>query len=182
MKKFLMCLIVGAFTVPCSGAVQVKMVGGTDDGLDYLRNEIRKLENDLANKTEKLNKCAEKNKNFQIAGIATVGLAGAGVATNISLYSKMKDQKKQAENMNNKIATANTKMNEFEKEMEKWAQNLDPEKFYEECQKENITDADFQRIKQKIDQDDFENITESDKIIMEKILRAARKSQKEQKE
>lgn len=175
MKKLLVFMVLCSVT-PCMAAVQY--VGGANDGLDYLRNEIRKLENDLANKTEKLNKCAEKNKNFQIAGIATVGLAGAGVATNISLYYKMKDQKKQAENMNDRIKTANSKMAEFETEMEKWAKNLDPDKFYEECQKENITEADWERLKKKVDSD-FEDLTESDKILMEKILRAARNSQKQ---
>ena len=186
MKKFLVCLIVGIFVLPCNGAIQVKLAGGSDDGLDYLRNEIKKLENELNSKTEKLNKCAEKNKNFQIAGIATVGLAGVGVATNISLYSKMKDQKKLAENMNNKIRTANAEMDRFMSDMEKWSQNLDYDKFLQELDTQ-LTETEKQRVVELYNNDfdlekvyngNTDNIPESDKILFEKVIRAMRKCQK----
>ena len=181
MKISLMCLVLCIVT-PCMAAVRI--VGGENDGLDYLRNEISRLEKKLEQKTETLNKCAEKNKNFQIAGVVTVGLAGAGVATNISLYSKMKDQKKLTENMNNKIATADTKFSEFEKEMEKLLQNLDYNKFLQELDTQ-LTDAEKQRVVELYDNDfDLEKVynynTDNipDKELLEKVIRAMRKCQK----
>ena len=183
MKISLMCLIL-CIATPCMAAVRI--VGGENDGLDYLRNEISRLEKRLEQKTETLNKCAEKNKNFQIAGIVTVGLAGAGVATNISLYSKMKDQKKLTENMNNKIAIADTKVSEFEKEREKLLQNLDYNKFLQELDTQ-LTDTEKQRVVELYNNDfdlekvyngDTDNIPESDKVLFEKVIRAMRKCQK----
>jgi len=183
MKISLMCLIL-CIATPCMAAVRV--VGGENDGLDYLRNEISRLEKQLEQKTETLNKCAEKNKNFQIAGIVTVGLAGAGVATNISLYSKMKDQKKLAENMNNKIRTANAEMDRFMNDMEKWSQNLDYDKFLQELDTQ-LTDTEKQRVVELYNNDfdlekvyngNTDNIPESDKVLFEKVIRAMRKCQK----
>lgn len=177
MKKFLMYifLIVSTSSV-CMAAI--KIVGAENDGLDYLRNEIRKLEKQLEQKTEELNKCAKKNNNFKIAGITAVGLAGVGVVTNISLYSKIKDQKKLAENMKSKIKTANVQMDSFANDMEKWSKNLDNDKFVQELDIQ-LTDAEKQRlIEIHNDDSDIEKVSESDKILLEKVIRAMQKCQK----
>lgn len=182
MKKFLICFIICIIVaLPCDGATQIKTTNDSNDNLNYLYNEIRKLENELNLKTQKLNKCARKNKNFQISGIAAVGLAGAGVATNISLYSKMKNQKKSAENMVNKIKTSNTQIETFFSDLEKMKANLDNDKFSQELSS-SLTDAERQRLielyNNRFDFPDDKDISESDKILLNKIISAMRKCQK----
>lgn len=116
-----------------------------------------------------------KNKNFKIAGIATVGLTVAGVATNISLYSKMKDQKKMAINMNNKIKNANIQADEFINDMEKLSKNIDYDKYMSELEY-SLTDAEKQRLID--DEFSFDANSESDKVLLKKMIRAMRNSQK----
>ena len=189
MKKFFIFFIIGILLIrPCNSAVKIASVGGSDDGLNYLRNEINKLETELYSKTNKLNKCAEKNKNFQIAGVATVGLAVTGVATNISLYSKMKDQKKMAINMNNKIKYAGTQTNSFIKDIENLSQNVDYDKYVKELDS-NLTPTEKQRLIEFYDNDfdldkvygrniDDSDILESDKVLLKKMIHSMRNSQK----
>ncbi len=175
-------LVVLAFLCAVRPSAAVVSVGQKNDGLDYLRNEISRLETELAQKTEKLNKCAKKNKNFQVAGIATVGLAAAGVTTNISLYSKMKDQKKLAQQMNNRIKTANVKTEQFFADFEKQSQNVDYDKFVQKMDS-SLTDTEKQRFIELGENDfnnlDQDNISESDKVILEKMMVAMRDSQKQ---
>lgn len=187
MKKFFISFIAGIlFISSCNGAV--KIAGPSDDGLNYLRNEIRKLENELYTKTEKLNKCAAKNTNFQIAGTATVGLAVAGVTTNISLYSKMKDQKKMAINMGNKIKNANIQIDSFTKDLENLSENVDYDKFLHELDR-TLTPTEKQRVVELYDNDfdldkvygrdiDDSDVLESDKVLLGKMISAVRNSQK----
>ncbi len=174
-------LVVIAFLCAVRPSAAV-IVGQQNDGLDYLRNEISRLEKELAQKTEKLNKCAKKNKNFQVAGIATVGLAAAGVTTNISLYSKMKDQKELAQQLNNRIKTANVKTEQFFADFEKQYQNVDYDKFLQKMDS-TLTDAEKQRFVELAENDfnnlDENNISESDKVILEKMVIAVRDSQKQ---
>ncbi|MBQ6736413.1 MAG: hypothetical protein IJQ90_02905 [Alphaproteobacteria bacterium] len=183
MKKFLMYLIIWTFALPCD-AVQIKQIGGSNDGMDYLRNEIIKLENNLANKTEKLNECAEKNKNFQIAGIATVGLAGVGVATNISLYSKMKDQVKQGEQMDTYIKNAEADWAKFEQGFNEWSKNLDEQCFsnYYNTQlthRERTRFEDLYIHRYNIEKYIGDDISESDKTLFIKMAQGMRKCQKQ---
>lgn len=188
MKKILVNLFFIFVVLPCNSAIQVTVNNGSNDGLGYLRNEIRKLENELELKTNKLNKCAEKNKNFQIAGIATIGLMVTGVTTNISLYSKIKDQKKMAINMNNKIKNANIQADNFMKDVEKLSQNVDYDKYVLELDS-SLTDAEKQRFIEMYNNDfdldkmyngnvNDSNISESDKVLLGKMVRAMRNSQK----
>lgn len=189
MKKILVNLFFIFVVLPCNGAIQVTVNNGSDDGLGYLRNEIRNLENELELKTDKLNKCAAKNKNFKIAGIATIGLTVAGAATNISLYSKIKDQKKMAISMSDKIKNANIQADEFMKDMEKLSENIDYDKYFQELDS-LLTDSEKQRFIELYDNDfDLDklyngnasdsNISESDKVLMKKMARAMRNSQKQ---
>lgn len=62
MKKILVNLFFIFVVLPCNGAMRITVNNGSDDGLAYLHNEIRKLEKELELKTNKLNKCAEKIK------------------------------------------------------------------------------------------------------------------------
>lgn len=174
MKYYLtiFCIIIAT---PCFATIQVTK-DNSGDGLIALRNEITQLENQLASKTETLNKCAEKNKNFQIAGITTIGLAGVGVATNVSLNSKLKDQKLSIENMKNKIKTADTESEKFMKDFEELQKNLDTEKFTQEI-KNTLTEQEFSRL-QELYNNDFDNISESDKVLFNKIIHTMRKCQK----
>lgn len=99
MKKII-CLILIIVCIPCFGAIKQNGVAINNNYYDNtiaLQNEISRLENELEQKTARLNQCAEKNQNFKIAGIAAVGLTGVGVATNISKYSKMREQEKTGE-------------------------------------------------------------------------------------
>lgn len=175
MKKFLICLYFASIT-PCQAAVHVN--NQKSDDMGYLQHEINKLEQELAQKTEKLNKCASKNKNFQIAGIATVGLATAGVATNIALYSKMQAQVKQAENMDNKIINAYNQYEALCDELEQLKKNLDEEKLVTEGAK-RLTPAELHHIQELIANKVAEkDLTDSDITIMKKLVDAMRASQK----
>lgn len=175
MKHFLTTLICLSIIHPCIAETQISTIY-SGDGLIALRNEITRLENQLASKTETLNKCAEKNKNFQVAGVATIGLAGVGIATNVSLHSTIKEQKQQTENMKDKIKNADIESEKFTKEFEELEKNIDAEKFAQEI-KTTLTEQEFARL-QELYNNDFENIAESDKILFEKMLRAMRKCQK----
>ena len=180
MKKiliFLMCF----YIMPGISAEQIDEV--RNDGLDYLRNEISNLEKELAQKTEKLNKCAKKNKNFKIAGATTLGLTGAGVATNIALKSKKETQKKQVEKMNNTINDAYKKVEETMAEFEKMRKNAD-----EECverQMSQLTKTEKARLKElnNSDWEDFDpDESETDKQLLTKRYKIIYKCQKTKKE
>ncbi len=171
-------LVVVAFLCAVRPAVAVVIVGQKNDGLDYLRNEINQLEKDLVQKTERLNNCAKKNKNFQVAGIVTTGLVVAGVTTNISLYDKMKDQKKLAHQMNNRIKTANVQTEQFFADFEKQSQNVDYDKFWQKMDS-TLTDVEKQRFIE-LSENDFNNVViESDKVLLEKMVITMRDSQKQ---
>ena len=184
MKKYLLfAMLANLMLSPCSGTVQIKSyTAAPNNDSDYIRNEIAYLEKELATKTEKLNACASKNKNFQIAGIATVGLAGAGVATNISLYSKMKDQKKQADNMMKTINAADAQANDLLKEMERLTANLDLDRFVRALDG-SLTQSERERITELQNQNwdlgaDTDSVSDSDKLLLEKIIKAMKNSQK----
>jgi hypothetical protein len=53
--------------------------------LQKIEDEIRKLEIEKTNETQKLEECAKKTKGFKIAGITTLALTGVGVAANVAL-------------------------------------------------------------------------------------------------
>lgn len=187
MKKIILfAIVINLGSFPCLEAIQIKSYNSSYNDLDYIHNEIAQLEQELVTKTEKLNACASKNKNFQIAGIATVGLAGAGVTTNISLYSKMKAQKKQAEKMTKKIKTADAELDKFLADSEQWSKNLDSDKFLRELDNQ-LTDTEKSRLiklynndfnPDKTYNDDTDNILESDKVLLLKIINTAKNSQK----
>lgn len=179
MKKFLIYLIIISFSSPCNADIQINSTNSSpNDGLNYLRNEIRKLETELNTKTDKLNKCAAKNKNFKIAGVTTVGLTGVGVATNVSLHSKIKDQKNLVANLNNKIKTADAETNKLIQEIQELGVNADVEK----CQKEiaeKLTPAEISRLEYFANTDENElGLSESDKVLVEKCIRILRQCQK----
>lgn len=186
MKKHFIYTIVGLVaSVPCIAA-NIKKVG-SDDNTNHLISEIRTLENQLEQKNEILNKCASKNKNFQVAGIATVGLAGIGIATNVSLYSKMKEQIKQSESMKNKIQDADISWQNFSTEIDTLSRNID-KNCYNLWFNNELNDSEQMRFtelynnRSNLDEFysfDLDNIPESDKVIFEKMVRGMRKCQKE---
>ena len=148
MKPFFTLVLFGGILSSelCMAAVQIN-VNNFNDEYVSLRNEIRHLENELVEKTERLNKCAEKNKNFKIAGVATVGLAGAGIATNISLYDKIKSQQKRNEQLVNRIEHAKT----LGKDVEHLAENVDMDKFEQVFSQEissQFTESELARLEE----------------------------------
>lgn len=151
MKPFFTIVLFGGILSSelCMAAVQIK-VNNFNDEYVSLRNEIKHLENELVEKTERLNKCAEKNKGFKIAGVATVGLAGAGIATNISLYDKIKSQQKRNEQLVNRIENAKTLGKDFE-HLEHLADNVDMDKFEQVFSQEissQFTESELARLKE----------------------------------
>lgn len=151
MKPFFTLVLFGGILSSelCMAAVQIN-VNNFNDEYVSLRNEIRHLENELVEKTERLNKCAEKNKNFKIAGVATVGLAGAGIATNISLYDKIKSQQKRNEQLVSRIENAKTLGKDFE-HLEHLADNVDMDKFEQVFSQEissQFTESELARLKE----------------------------------
>lgn len=151
MKPFFTLVLFGGILSSelCMAAVQIN-VNNFNDEYVSLRNEIRHLENELVEKTERLNKCAEKNKNFKIAGVATVGLAGAGIATNISLYDKIKSQQKRNEQLVNRIEHAKTLGKDVE-HLEHLADNVDMDKFEQVFSQEissQFTESELARLKE----------------------------------
>ncbi len=151
MKPFFTLVLFGGILSSelCMAAVQIN-VNNFNDEYVSLRNEIRHLENELVEKTERLNKCAEKNKNFKIAGVATVGLAGAGIATNISLYDKIKSQQKRNEQLVNRIEHAKTLGKDVE-HLEHLAENVDMDKFEQVFSQEissQFTESELARLKE----------------------------------
>lgn len=175
--RLLLVFIFLCISTPCGAAI--KIISSQNNSLDSLRNEISKLETQLKQKTDTLNKCAQENKNFQIAGIATVGLAGAGVATNISLYSKIKDQKKIEKTLNSKIANAKLQEENFLNDVDKLSENLDYDKFLQNLDSQ-LTETEKQQIIRLYENDsDFEdNISDSDKKLFEKMVNIMQQSQK----
>lgn len=148
MKPFFTIVLFGGILSSelCMAAVQIN-VNNFNDEYVSLRNEIRHLENELVEKTERLNKCAEKNKSFKIAGVATVGLAGAGIATNISLYDKIKSQQKRNEQLVNRIENAKT----LRKDFEHLAENVDMDKFEQVFSQEissQFTESELARLEE----------------------------------
>ena len=167
------------FVLPCM-AVQVNKI----DGLGSLRAEVQKLENELAVSQEKLTQCAEKNQNFKIAGIATVGLTGVGIATNVALSNTKKNQKAQIKMMESQIDTADIELKKLEQEFENLQQNVDEKELAKKLDA-TLTDTERKRIVELynsggdlkvIDGD----ISESDKVLFKKVIQAARDSQKPQ--
>lgn len=151
MKPFFTIVLFGGILSSelCMAAVQIN-VNNFNDEYVSLRNEIRHLENELVEKTERLNKCAEKNKNFKIAGVATVGLAGAGIATNISLYDKIKSQQKRNEQLVNRIEHAKTLGKDVE-HLEHLAENVDMDKFEQVFSQEissQFTESELARLEE----------------------------------
>lgn len=151
MKPFFTIVLFGGILSSelCMAAVQIN-VNNFNDEYVSLRNEIRHLENELVEKTEHLNKCAEKNKNFKIAGVATVGLAGAGIATNISLYDKIKSQQKRNEQLVNRIEHAKTLGKDVE-HLEHLADNVDMDKFEQVFSQEissQFTESELARLEE----------------------------------
>lgn len=151
MKPFFTIVLFGGILSSelCMAAVQIN-VNNFNDEYVSLRNEIRHLENELVKKTERLNKCAEKNKNFKIAGVATVGLAGAGIATNISLYDKIKSQQKRNEQLVNRIEHAKTLGKDVE-HLEHLAENVDMDKFEQVFSQEissQFTESELARLEE----------------------------------
>lgn len=151
MKPFFTIVLFGGILSSelCMAAVQIN-VNNFNDEYVSLRNEIRHLENELVEKTERLNKCAEKNKNFKIAGVATVGLAGAGIATNISLYDKIKSQQKRNEQLVNRIEHAKTLGKDVE-HLEHLADNVDMDKFEQVFSQEissQFTESELARLEE----------------------------------
>lgn len=151
MKPFFTLVLFGGILSSelCMAAVQIN-VNNFNDEYVSLRNEIRHLENELVEKTERLNKCAEKNKNFKIAGVATVGLAGAGIATNISLYDKIKSQQKRNEQLVNRIEHAKTLGKDVE-HLEHLAENVDMDKFEQVFSQEissQFTESELARLEE----------------------------------
>lgn len=179
MKHAITMLLYFTVFSSCHGGVQINTIGGSNDKLDYLRNKIRKLEIELANKTEKLNKCAEKNKNFKIAGIATVGLAGAGVVTNVSLYSKMKNQATQWNNMAQEIAKTNQEWKDFL--TEKNSLDIDWNKFRTAAEEEDLTIDEYNYLVEHnfFDGVSLSGLSESDRNLIQKVDRVLYKSKKE---
>lgn len=185
MKIIAMFLFANIFIFTQSWGVNINTNGYTDE-FATLRNEIKHLENELDRKTKQLNKCAKKNKNFQIAGIATIGLATAGVATNIALNDKIKNQQKQNANLINKIKLSNENTTLTLSEIEKMKQNVDEEKFQriiiEKTQKE-FTESELLRMQQlNIDWDDdnaITNLSASDKKLVERAANVTYNSLKE---
>lgn len=153
MKPFFTIVLFGGILSSelCMAAVQIN-VNNFNDEYVSLRNEIRHLENELVEKTERLNKCAEKNKNFKIAGVATVGLAGAGIATNISLYDKIKSQQKRNEQLVNRIEHAKIEYAKtFGKDFEHLADNVDMDEFEQVFSQEissQFTESELARLKE----------------------------------
>lgn len=173
MTKYILAVIFVHLVVsPCVAGIQISNVSSADD-LGHLRNEIAKLEAELASNTEKLNACASKNKNFKIAGIATIGLTSAGVATNIALHSKAKNQEKQAHSMLNKIKMAEAEVDEFAHLLE----NVDQEKFTQELKK-TLTDDELKRLAEIYEMSDDKALSDSDKVLLAKIIKVAKNSQK----
>ena len=151
MKPFFTIVLFGGILSSelCMAAVQIN-VNNFNDEYVSLRNEIKHLENELVEKTERLNKCAEKNKSFKIAGVATVGLAGAGIATNISLYDKIKSQQKRNEQLVNRIENAKTLGKDFE-HLEHLADNVDMDEFEQVFSQEissQFTESELARLKE----------------------------------
>lgn len=151
MKPFFTMVLFGGILSSelCMAAVQIN-VNNFNDEYVSLRNEIRHLENELVEKTERLNKCAEKNKNFKIAGVATVGLAGAGIATNISLYDKIKSQQKRNEQLVNRIEHAKTLGKDVE-HLEHLADNVDMDKLEQVFSQEissQFTESELARLEE----------------------------------
>lgn len=185
MKKFL-CLFLLTLCLPSFAAINVKQNGFStnnyNDDTRTLQNEINRLEKELEQKTERLNKCAAKNKNFQIAGITTLGLTGTGAIANIQMNSQIKDKKKQIDNAHEKIEQANLLGTEFEKDMEKWENNIDEEKIQAELVKE-LSPEQIQRVPEIFNNlekiDNLSDLPESDRIIFEKVMNAAYHSQKQ---
>ncbi len=185
MKKLPIYLFICAFVEPCT-AVQIKSVGGSDDNLGSLRNEIVKLESQLEQKTQMLNKCAEKNKNFQVAGIATVGLAGVGVATNVSLYSKMKAQTQQNTYMTNQIQNNYDTIKDFEQDLDDLSKNLDDQCFRDQYHQqltymEQARFEDLYTHRYNLEKYIGDEISESDKTLFTKIIHGMQKCQKHTK-
>jgi len=183
VKRIILCFISSCFfALPCVAAVQM-YANASSDNLDSLRNEITHLEKELATKTEKLNKCASKNKNFKIAGIATVGLTGVGVATNVAMHTKIKDQKKQIDNIIKKIDTADARGEEFLKEMERLLANVDEDRWLEELEN-TLTDEEWSRweeLSHEFEKDDVvvdDDFLDTNMVLFEKIIRSMRNSQK----
>lgn len=168
--EFVVC---NAFALTIGGGT------GVSYGDSALENEIIQLENQLAQKQEELNKCAQKNKNFKIAGITTVGLTGVGAVANISIAKKNKDMSQQIQKMNNKIQTLEKQEEELANEFEKLLENLDEQKFDNEIKK-TLTAEEENRMKHLLLEADLvlEDLSESDKAILKKYMTALRISQK----
>ncbi len=158
-KLLILFLFTPILISPCMAAITFSTTK-TSDGLNSLRNEISKLESELAQKTEKLNKCAQKNKNFQIAGIAAVGLTGAGVAANISTNKTNKNLLNKISKTEQEIATTEQKIDDIytkgeilaeklDAQMEQLA-NIDQEKFIANIN-EQLTDAEKKHIENALD-------------------------------
>ena len=180
MKPLITTLLYFIVFLPRCDAIQISTVGGSNDVLDYLRNEINKLETELANKTEKLNKCAEKNKNFKIAGIATVGLAGAGVVTNVSLYSKMKKQVTQGDNTIQEIDKTYKEWEAFQNE--KSSLDIDWDKFEIAAEEEGLTTDELEYLlehKHNLSNVSINSLSEKDRNLLKKFDRVLYKSKKE---
>ncbi|MFQ6760210.1 MAG: hypothetical protein ACLRFM_02320 [Alphaproteobacteria bacterium] len=182
MKKFLIYLIIISFSSPCNADIQINSTDSfPNDGLNYLRNEIRKLETELNTKTDKLNKCAAKNKNFKIAGVTTVSLTGVGVATNISLYSKTKDQVNQANNMNQSITKTNKDWKDFQNEMN--SLDIDFDKIKTAAAEEGFTIDEYNYLKEHnfFNGVSMSSQSDSDRNLMQKYYRVLYKSKKDTK-
>ena len=162
MKKFLLISLCCILSTTVYSAELLNL--SNSDGLDPLRSEIIQLQQQLEQKQKKLNECATKNKNFKIAGVATVGLAGAGVITNVSLANDMKEQLKEAENLGQRFGEI--------------VANADEKKLFDELDK-TLTFTEKQRLKEIYESSGNIEVSETDRSLLQKVSAAAQKSQKE---
>lgn len=177
MRYFISTIVLTIFTICNTFAVQIG--AGSSSALYALQNEVAQLESELAQKQERLNKCAEKNKNFKIAGIATVGLAGAGVVANVAMAKKNQDRIQQIEKMNNKIAQANKIDAELVKKLNALKENLDENKFDKELEK--LTDEEielFENMASSFDSEDYVPTPAEQEVLIKyiKIMQASQKT------
>lgn len=124
------------------GSTETKASVGDENSFARLQKEIEKLEEELGQKQETLEACANKNKNFKLAGITTLGLTGAGAAGNIIMYRNFKKGERENNNILTKLDSANSSAPEITKEelasIDAKAHNAD-----KECLKKKGFSADY---------------------------------------
>jgi hypothetical protein len=152
--------------------------------------EIGRLEIELKRKTSELESCADKTKDFQIAGVAALGLTAAGVAVNVSQYNKRKSQAYQNNAIlakgaagleeNNRVLEDIDDIGErFGAALEKM-KSLDKDKL-DKLIDENFTNSEWERVGEitgllKSDPERFKHLSESDKELFLRFMNVMYKS------